>query len=144
MSDDQCCFVEPWIGRCKELSGNKEACCEKHSKEKCQVCGEQATTRCQASIGVMCGVPLCGACGYGEMCLDHASSGPVMVIAALLGRGPIVSVFATQDSLKAQADEMNAIVDRLQASNHFGKHTMEEFNRVKKTWDDRTNAKSIE
>ena len=97
MEKGSCLFNEPWVGPCKEPAIEGSLCCQKHSEEKCQVCGEQALTRCQASIGMMCGVPLCDVCEKGQMCLEHATSGPVMVVAALLGRGPVSSVFATRD-----------------------------------------------
>lgn len=109
----QCSFVEPWIGQCKEPCAPGSIYCEKHSKEKCQVCGEQATTRCQASIGCMCGVPLCGQCGAGQMCLDHATEGPVAVIAMLLGRGPRPTVFSTRETLHATAIKMQETTERL-------------------------------
>jgi hypothetical protein len=108
----QCFFMEPWIGRCTEERA-AGLCCEKHAKEKCQVCGEQALTRCQASIGVMCGIPLCHKCGTGEMCLYHASSGPLAIIRGLLGGGPVPSVFATIDILERKRLEMVGTIDRL-------------------------------
>jgi hypothetical protein len=90
---DQCAFDEPWIGRCRNqatgYNGSEGwldyagACCEKHRAEKCVVCGRQALTRCMASIGVMCGRPLCDLCGKGEMCDAHASTGPLKLIADL-------------------------------------------------------------
>lgn len=95
MSDDNgCLFDEPWIGKCGKPSiGNGDdmsdaaiyqgMCCEKHSKEKCVVCGSQAFTRCVASRGLMCGRPLCDLCGKGEMCDWHASRGPIAVIVEL-------------------------------------------------------------
>lgn len=120
----QCLFIEPWIGQCKENTVNG-LCCEKHAKEKCQVCGDQAATRCQASRGLMCGVPLCSLCGAGEMCLHHAGSGPLFAIKALLGAGPEPTIFSTVESLKEQADEMERISSRLKEMNL--KPTMEDF-----------------
>ena len=102
----QCLFNEPWRGQCKEEVKEDEMCCEKHSKEKCQVCGEQAFTRCQASIGVMCGIPLCDQCGHGEMCLYHAGGGPIAIIRGLLDGGPVPSVFATVESLEEERLKM--------------------------------------
>lgn len=93
----QCLFNEPWIGRCKEPALPGELCCTQHSQEKCQVCGEQALTRCQASIGVMCGVPLCHLCGAGEMCLQHATAGPLAIIRSLLGQGPVRCILSTPE-----------------------------------------------
>lgn len=109
----KCIFEEPWVGRCYKPVTEGGLCCESHSREKCSVCGEQATTRCQASIGVMCGVPLCDRCGHGQMCLEHATEGPLMVIAALLGRGPRPSVFSTWETLNEEAAKMKKITTKL-------------------------------
>ena len=124
-----CLFNEPWVGKCDKEANDDGICCPAHAKEKCQVCGEQATTRCQASIGFMCGIPLCHLCGVGEMCLFHAGSGPLFAIRSLLGAGPVQSALATIDLLKKQAAEMKALIARLR-SIRFGKRTMEEFERA--------------
>lgn len=108
-----CQFNEPWVGTCKKPR-TTAYCCEEHSKEKCQVCGQQALTRCQASIGLMCGIPLCQNCGSGEMCIFHAVEGPLMVVRALLGGGPVPSTFGTFPDYKRQADEMKMAIERLQ------------------------------
>lgn len=108
-----CLFNEPWVGRCKEPALPRELCCTKHSQEKCQVCGEQALTRCNASIGVMCGVPLCHLCGAGEMCLQHATAGPLLVIRSLLGQGPVRSIFSTPEQAVADQWQMDANSQRL-------------------------------
>jgi hypothetical protein len=108
---EPCLFDEPWVGQCKEPAlgsargASDEAiyaglCCSKHSQEKCVVCGTQAFTRCQASIGVMCGRPLCDLCGKGEMCDQHSSRrGPVKLITELRAR---------LDAEKARADAAEA------------------------------------
>ena len=115
--DRGCLFEEPWIGVCgKETVPGEDGinyCCEKHIKEKCQVCGKQAFTRCQASIGVMCGIPLCEQCGKGEMCLFHAGSGPLQVIRGLLGGGPVRGIFSTEESTKKELEEINRNLKRL-------------------------------
>lgn len=110
---NRCLFSEPWIGRCKGLVVPGKLCCEEHAKLTCQVCGRQALTRCQASIGVMCGVPLCHACGQDEMCLEHATQGPVYVIATLLGRGPVPSVFARVEDYVQEARRMKELKAQL-------------------------------
>lgn len=104
----QCLFDEPWVGQCKNEARPDELTCEQH-KDRCSVCGLQATTRCQASIGVMCGVPLCYMCGEGQMCLQHASSGPLWALRAVLGLGPVQSVFSTQEMLEAEKARMDAV-----------------------------------
>jgi hypothetical protein len=113
MATDTCLFNEPWIGRCPLPVVGTEICCSKHTVEKCHVCGSQSLTRCQASIGMMCGVPLCHDCGRGEMCLHHASEGPLMVIRALLGGGPVPSVFADAGIYEREQDRMDKVAARL-------------------------------
>jgi hypothetical protein len=120
-----CLFNEPWIGQCNKVVSEKEICCEKHSSEKCHVCGEQATTRCQASIGLMCGIPLCDLCGSGEMCLYHASAGPLFALRCLLGAGPFPGIFSDKESLAEEATKMNSLISRLRSMN-IGP-TMKEF-----------------
>lgn len=121
----QCLFNEPWIGQCKETAVDGDIVCEKHLKEKCQVCLGQALTRCQASIGVMCGVPLCHLCGAGEMCLDHAGRGPLVAIRTLLGGGPVAGVFSTRESISNDIAEAEAIEAHLRKKT-FYKRTMAE------------------
>lgn len=108
-----CVFVEPWIGKCTKPNGKDVFVCEEHVKEKCQVCGEQATMRCQASEGLMCGIPLCRLCGNGEMCLYHATSGPLLAIKVLLGAGPKPSIFSDKASLREDAERMKLLAERL-------------------------------
>lgn len=112
-NDNQCIFDEPWRGQCTEPKIADSICCAKHSKEKCQVCGEQATTRCQASIGLMCGIPLCHRCGQGEMCLYHAASGPLAIIRGLLDGGPVMSMFSTVETLEEDRVGMLGKIERL-------------------------------
>lgn len=117
MKQKQCRFNEPWRGQCGKpvvtTDDGESLCCAEHAKEKCSVCGAQALTRCQASIGLMCGVPLCDLCGHGEMCLSHASRGPLMVIRALLGGGPAMSIFGQHDIYAKDQKMMDDIVERL-------------------------------
>lgn len=127
-----CIFDEPWLGRCNNYVIDGGACCEEHEKEKCSVCGEQATTRCQASIGLMCGVPLCSLCGAGSMCLSHASKGPLYVIRAILGGGPIPSVFSDKESLEREADNLR----KLRGKDYRIKPTMEEYEIAKERFND--------
>jgi len=108
-----CLFKEPWIGQCKEQAIEVQYCCEKHSQEKCQVCGEQAFTRCQASIGLMCGTPLCELCGKGEMCLYHATSGPLVIIKGLLNGGPTSSIFSFPEHMESERLKTIQKIDRL-------------------------------
>lgn len=122
----QCCFDEPWIGRCKEPMAVDSICCEKHSSEKCSVCGAQATTRCQASIGVMCGVLLCDLCGHGQVCLEHSVRGPLWVIRALLGKGPVVSIFSTKELIETERQLMELVRDRLERKANIS-HAMDQF-----------------
>lgn len=111
---NQCLFDEPWIGRCKEsIAPSNILACAKHATEKCQVCGAQALTRCQASRGLMCGIPLCHLCGEGEMCLHHAGAGPLLAIKALLGAGPEPTIFSDKTGLIKRANEMKEILKRL-------------------------------
>lgn len=118
----QCLFIEPWIGRCPNEAVEGELCCLKHFKEKCSVCGEQATTRCQASIGLMCGTPLCSLCGHGEMCLHHAASGPLAIIRVLLGyEGAIPSIFSTEETRKQDNERLGKAVERLKSQAEFSK-----------------------
>lgn len=108
----KCLFKEPWIGPCQKETVNG-FCCEKHAQEKCQVCGEQALTRCQASIGMMCGIPLCHFCGVGEMCLHHQSGhGPLEIIRYLVGGGPVLNIFTTVES---QASDRERVAARMEA-----------------------------
>lgn len=110
---DQCLFQEPWQGQCRETRVNGSLCCKEHSESKCAVCGDQAMTRCQASIGLMCGVPLCDYCGHSQMCLDHATRGPLVVIRGLLGGGPVLSIFSTAETYAADQAAMDVQVERL-------------------------------
>ncbi len=124
---EACMFSEPWIGLCKEPRVKGGIVCVKHAEEKCQVCGDQAYTRCQASRGLMCGIPLCDQCGHGEMCLYHAGSGPLMVIKAILGGGPEPTVFSCEESLAKTAARMKEVATRLKA---FGfKPTMQDYDK---------------
>ncbi len=62
---NKCIFDEPWIGNCNTPVEEGEFCTE-HLQEKCW-CGNQATTKCDVSMGVMCGMPVCsqhGVCEY--------------------------------------------------------------------------------
>lgn len=129
-----CLFVEPWVGECKKPAPEGQLCCEEHSKEKCHVCGEQATTRCQASRGLMCGIPMCHLCGAGEMCIHHAGDGPLMVIKALLGGGPEPSPLATRAFLIEQAEKMKAVVEHVRQFSPTP--TMEAFEKAKKEWEE--------
>ena len=127
-----CLFNEPWIGPCGKPVAEGHWVCQKHSEEKCQVCGQQATTRCQASRGVMCGIPLCSLCGAGEMCLYHAGGGPLLAIRALLGGGPEPTVFAARDMLIKDAANMVEIARRLRAMTL--KPTMADFDAAAAKW----------
>lgn len=134
-----CTFNEPWLGRCKNQAIDGGVCCEEHEKEKCSVCGEQATTRCQASIGLMCGIPLCRLCGAGEMCLSHASSGPLYVIRAILGGGPIPGVFSSKKHLEHEAGKLR----KLREKNYMVRPTMKEYEEAINRLDEhRQNSKS--
>ena len=55
----KCAFWEPYVGECGEPTLPEKVYCKKHDKERCSVCGKQATTRCDVSAGLMCGAPLC-------------------------------------------------------------------------------------
>ena len=124
-----CLFNEPWVGVCgKPVMPNCVCCCE-HALETCQVCGRQALTRCQHSGGVMCGVALCQDCGHGEMCLYHVSEGPLFIIRALLGGGPLPSIFGNLDAMKVQANQMKIAMERLKKEICFGKLTMDSFDK---------------
>ena len=61
----------------------------------------------------MCGVPLCSYCGVGEMCLSHATVGPLLVIRALLGLGPTRSILADAAYNQVQQQRMTENVQRL-------------------------------
>ena len=130
------------MGRCEKPAVEGSWCCAEHSKEKCQVCGEQALTRCQASVGVMCGISLCTQCGEGQMCLYHATRGPLMAIAALIGRGPLVSIFATREILTKEAKNMKAIKARLESGpfkdGFTGTGSMVDFDNAVKNWEAET------
>lgn len=49
----ECEFEEPWVGKCKNPA-TQGSVCDDHAQEMCH-CGKQATTRCDTSMGLMCG-----------------------------------------------------------------------------------------
>lgn len=62
----KCKFDLAWIGSCKQ-EADDSGFCATHQKEKCQVCGGQATRQCEYTGQFVCGVPLCDNCeGYQE------------------------------------------------------------------------------
>jgi hypothetical protein len=132
----RCAFNEPWVGQCEQQAIAGSLCCAKHSEEKCQVCGKQATTRCQASIGLMCGIPLCHQCGSGEMCLFHATSGPLYVIRAMLGYGPHCSVFSDRTGMAKEAELLEALKSRMELFKPPSGLSMNDFKAAMATHDE--------
>ncbi len=59
-----CLFQMAWVGQCKKPSDN--GWCTEHEKEKCVVCGKQATHSCDytGSSPFVCGAKLCATCGH--------------------------------------------------------------------------------
>jgi hypothetical protein len=53
----KCKYDKPWIGKCNVECNNEY--CEEHQKEKCCVCGQQATHGCDNTQFLVCGTPLC-------------------------------------------------------------------------------------
>lgn len=63
----KCKFDIAWCGSCGK-DADESGFCEKHRNIKCTSCGSQAARECDASMGVVCGFPLCGNC---EHTSDH-------------------------------------------------------------------------
>lgn len=58
----ECKFEQAWIGKCKNKS-DESGFCDKH-KLKCSSCGAVANHDCEATIGLVCGAPLCADCEH--------------------------------------------------------------------------------
>jgi len=58
-----CTWIVPWAGECeKPVVSDDPPRCERHNEnwmEDCVVCGEQAVKGCDATMGLVCGAPLC-------------------------------------------------------------------------------------
>ena len=55
---NKCMFDIALVGQCSN-SATHRGYCEVHVKEKCIICGEQATHECPETLGLVCGSPLC-------------------------------------------------------------------------------------
>lgn len=74
---NQCAFCEPWRGYCNNTVAVDGDVCDEHKQAHfiCVNCGKQAVTKCQASMGLMCGNPLCEECDKaGGGCCKHHST----------------------------------------------------------------------
>lgn len=60
---NKCKFNLAWVGNCNESTTDNDLC-DKHKKEKCCSCGEQATRECSETMGLVCGAPLCDNCEH--------------------------------------------------------------------------------
>jgi hypothetical protein len=69
-----CQFDEAWRGQCR-IDSDQEYCAE-HRKEKCCVCGEQATHSCAMTSQLVCGFPLCNNCEHTPMGFGHRKKTP--------------------------------------------------------------------
>lgn len=55
----KCVFSEAWVGRCNKATVVGEEFCERHLKEKCATCGEQAYSSCGHTSQFVCGYGQC-------------------------------------------------------------------------------------
>lgn len=53
-----CEFEKAWVGPCGKQN------CKKHAELKCVSCGAKATRECDATIGLVCGCPICDDCTH--------------------------------------------------------------------------------
>lgn len=69
-----CGFVLAWVGECGEpaYQGTDDPVplCGEHMDETCVVCGSRAMKECSATMGLVCGAPLCEEHGIDD-CTFH-------------------------------------------------------------------------
>jgi len=60
----QCKYIIDWKGRCKKEALGGSRFCLEHSSIICSCCGAKATRSCDATFGLVCGVPICDDCTH--------------------------------------------------------------------------------
>jgi hypothetical protein len=69
-----CKFSRAWIGEC-DKEADESGFCREHGKEKCCVCGTQATRTCSETMALVCGAPLCDDCEHTTQSNGYNSQG---------------------------------------------------------------------
>ena len=74
LNNTKCIYNEAWQGRCnKDCVGGTDYC-DKHTEKTCAVCGDQSDHNCDATMGLVCGTPLCSK----KMCKVKHKSGHML------------------------------------------------------------------